>query len=78
MITKVGAKDIPGRATSYNSIVTSDIREFMDSDWTICEVSTEKYKSIGSAYCSYKDAIKRMGAKAVPVTRGNRLFLMKE
>ena len=78
MITKVDWNDIPGRATSYNNMVTADIREFMESEWTVCEVSVDKYKTVQSAACAYKNAINRMGAKAVTLTRGGRLFLMKK
>ena len=78
MITKVDPADIPGRATSYNNMVTADIREFMESEWSVCEVSVDKYKTVQNAACAYKNAIKRMDAKCFYVTRGNRLFLMKK
>ncbi len=78
MITKIDPKEMPGRATSYNNIITADIREFVDSDWSVAEVKCEKYKTSHSACAAYRSAVKRMGVNVLVVERSNRLFLMKE
>lgn len=80
MIKKVDIKDIPGRVTRYNSMVTADIREFMNSEWEVAEVATEKYKSTDSAFTTYRNAIQRMdaGEMVVASQREGRLFLIKK
>lgn len=80
MIKKVDIKDIPGRVTRYNSMVTADIREFMNSEWAVAEVATEKYKSTASAFTTYKKAIQQMdaGEMVVASQREGRLFLIKK
>lgn len=78
MIERIDPRDIPGRATAYNSMVEADIREFMDSDWPVAEVKTNKYKSVGSASASYRAAIKRLDAGCIVTQRGYRLFLVRK
>lgn len=77
MITKTEMKDIPGRASSYNEQVTKDVMEFFESDWSACEVKTEKYKNVMSAANAYKEAIKRAHVGVSAITRGGRLFLIR-
>lgn len=77
MITKTEIKDIPGRASSYNEQVTKDVMEFFDSDWSACEVKTEKYKNVLSAANAYREAIKRARVGVTAITRGGRLFLIR-
>ena len=76
MITRIDFEDIPGRATSYNGLVQQDIREFLESGWSVCEVSVDKYKTIQSAFNSYKFAVKRMKAPVRVARRSGRLFLI--
>ena len=78
MIERIDPRDIPGRATAYNSMVEADIREFMDSDWAVAEVKTNKYKTAGSAAVSYRAAIKRLDAGCIATLRGERLFLIRK
>lgn len=78
MIAKIDPKELPGRATSYNNIVTADVRDFVNSDWTAAEVKCEKYKTAHSACAAYRSAIKRMGVKVLVMERNDRLFLVKE
>lgn len=78
MITKIDPRELPGRATSYNNVITADIREFLESDWPIAEVKCEKYKTSHSACCAYRTAVKRMGVDVIVTERSDRLFLMKK
>lgn len=79
MISKIDPNELPGRATRYNNIVESDIREFIESDWPVAEVGTDKYKTIASAFSAYKNAAKRIAPDYVVVTqRSGRLFLMRK
>lgn len=78
MIQEVKLSDIPGRATSYNNQVQADIREFLETDWPVAEVGTAKYKSINSACCAYRTAVKRMGVDCIVTMQSGRLFLMRK
>ena len=79
MISKIDPVDMPGRATSYNNLVEKDIREFIESDWTVAEVKTEKYKNVHSAFSAYKAAAKRLAPDHVVVSeRSGRLFLIRK
>lgn len=77
MIKKIESKDIPGRHNSRNEDVERDVMEFVNSDWSACEVNAEKYKRVTSAFSSYKAAIKRLRVGVEVFTRGGRLFLVR-
>lgn len=78
MITKIDLEDLPGRATRYNNMVVQDIKDFMDSDWTVAEVATDKYKSVHSAVFSYRKAAQRLGGGCEVTERSGRCFLIKK
>ena len=77
MIKKIESKDIPGRKNSRNEDVMRDVMEFVNSGWVACEVNTEKYKRVTSAFSSYKAAIKRLCVGVEAFTRVGRLFLVR-
>lgn len=78
MITKIEMKDIPGRACGYNNFVAREIEDFCKSDWDTCEVRTNKYKNVHSAFSAYKAAIKRANANVICFERSGRLFLARK
>lgn len=79
MIQKVDPHELPGRATKYNNLAEADIREFIESEWPVAEVKTDKYKSVGSAYSVYRGAAMRIAPDYMIVTqRSGRLFLMRK
>ena len=79
MITKIEAAEMPGRATSYNNIVEADVRQFIEIDWSVAEVKTEKYKTAHSAYAAYRTAVKRIAPDYMIVSeRSGRLFLIRK
>lgn len=78
MINKIERSEIPGRACSYNNMVTAEVLQFHKSDWDACEVNIGKYKNAKSACAAYKAAIKKANVGVVPVMRGDRLFLIRK
>ena len=78
MIKKVEIYDIPERATHYNSILSMDIKEFVQSGWEVCEVPVDKYKNIRSAYSSYNRAVQNLDAPVSVTSRHGRLFMMRK
>ena len=78
MITKINLRDIPGRATSYNELVTDDIKTFIESEWNAAEVSCAKYKTPKSAYGVYRKTIEKyFPNEASMAMRGDRLFIIR-
>lgn len=77
MIKQIEAKDIPGRKSKFNNPVTRDILDFFDSGWEFCEVGTDKYKTLLSAYNAYHYAAKKLNVGVDVFTREGRLFLAK-
>lgn len=79
MIERIDPRDVPGRVTSYNNPINLDIQEFLESDWPVAEIKTEKYKNVLSAFSSYKAAVNRLAPDAVTVfSRSGRLFLARK
>ena len=78
MIKQIEKRDIPGRRSKFNNQVERDIIEFFDSGWEACEVATDKYKSLLSAYNSYRVTAKRLNIGVGVFSREGRLFLAKE
>ena len=77
MITEAKIHDIPGRLTKYNNDVMRDVMKFHESEWSAAEVDIKKYKNSASAYSAYKTAIKRLRVAVVPISRGGKLFLIR-
>ena len=77
MITETKIHDIPGRLTKYNNDVMRDVMQFHESEWSAAEVDIKKYKNSASAYNAYKTAIKRLRVAVVPISRGSKLFLIR-
>ncbi len=77
MIQKIEINEIPGRRTSYNNDVATEVEQFHKSDWAACEVNAAKYKSVHSATAAYRQAIKNLKLDIIAIEREGRLFLVR-
>lgn len=78
MITQVDLKEIPGRRCNFNNAVSQEVLQFHKSDWSACEVNTNKYKTVHSACAAYKKAIQTLNVGVMAVERSGRLFLIRK
>lgn len=77
MITETKITDIPGRSSKHNNDVMRDVMQFHESEWSAAEVDIKNYKNVASAYGAYKTAAKRLRVAVVPISRGGKLFLVR-
>ena len=77
MIRKIDISEVPRRTTNWNNVLTQELREFVDSDWSAAEVDISKYRNAESARQAYKTAAVRAKLPVLPMARGGRLFLVR-
>lgn len=77
MINKIELNDIPGRKATCNNMVSAEVLQFHESDWSACEVDTKHYKNVHSATAAYREAIKTLKVGVVAIERSGRLFLIR-
>lgn len=70
MIKKLSEEDFALVRKRVNTNVVADIQEFIQSGDSACEIVTDGYKNIHSAYGAYMSAAKRCGYGVSVMTRG--------
>ena len=79
MIKKISNETFTqARFKRTNTNIIADIEEFVASGDNACEVVTDDYKTIRSAYAAYKASARRSGYPINIMTRGKRLFMYQE
>lgn len=76
MIKEISLNEIPGRRYK-DCKLQKDIMQFVNSDWSACEVDTSGYTGANSARNAYRKCAMRLNVNVDVLSRSGMVFLVK-